>query len=302
MRHANLVLSFINWWKEVAKTMKMSWKYYYHYNNDNKEPTYCRWQQRLGWNMMNYGKFKMENDNSYSDIQHHTKKGADTVARKTCWQFFSGFLTGQLFSKLPLSGGNVSFHAVRICRNKVCDKPGTIWLSNLSLFDTMPVLSGNCYSLMEKWFHYTKPSAWRSLGFETQPLNQYFLLPRSKEYSEIPGSSMQGYSYLSSPPIQQSALCPRRFELGSALLCMGTQARRQMQYFPEYFCQNPGLWKQNTAESQQACFNQLNICQQAKCWSLSRQGEQILSWWCMIRSQSWLWKDEQTKSGFSFRF
>lgn len=52
---------------------------------------------------------------------------------------------------------------------------------------------------------------------------------------------MQGYSYLSSPTTQQSALCPRRFELGSVLSCMGTRACRQMQYFPEYFCQNLGL-------------------------------------------------------------
>lgn len=81
---------------------------------------------------------------------------------------------------------------------------------------------------MEKQFHYTRPKAQRSLSFETQPLNQYFVLSRSKEYSEIPGSSVQGYSYLRSPTTHQSALRPRRFELGSALSSMGTRARRQM--------------------------------------------------------------------------
>lgn len=45
-------------------------------------------------------------------------------------------------------------HLLQLCKAR--NKPGTIWLSNLFLFlcNAMPVLSSNCYSLMEKLFHY----------------------------------------------------------------------------------------------------------------------------------------------------
>lgn len=96
-------------------------------------------------------------------------------------------------------------------------------------------------------------------------------------FAEIPGSSVRGYGSLSSAAAAlQSALCPRRVELSSVLWCMGTPDLGQMQYFPEYFCQNLGLSKQNTVKSQQTRFNQLNLSQQAKCWSSSRQRPRIL--------------------------
>lgn len=61
-------------------------------------------------------------------------------------------------------------------------------------------------------------------------------------FAEIPGSSVQGYGYLSSPAAAlQSALYPRRVELSSVLSCMGTPDLGQMQYFPEYFCQKLSL-------------------------------------------------------------
>lgn len=120
-----------------------------------KKSQHVVWQDRgLKYDEIGEVKWKM----TYSD--NITPKKV-ILTMKTCGYFLSGPLTGQLFSKLPLSSRNVSFHAVRICRNKVCDQPGTILLSNLSLFlvYTMPVLSGNSYSLMEKLFHYAKPSA-----------------------------------------------------------------------------------------------------------------------------------------------
>lgn len=97
------------------------------------------------------------------------------------------------------------------------------------------------------------------LGFETRPLNHVTRVsifccrdPRST----LRFLGVQRKVTAISPLLlaQQSAWCPRRFELSSALSCMGTRARGQMQYFPEYFCQNPGLYKQNTVESQQALF------------------------------------------------
>lgn len=137
------------------------------------------------------------------------------------------------------------------CRNNaldICDKRTTIWISNQFPFlnNAAAVLSGHSFITKRKAISQLSPVSKRSLGFETQPTNhptRVSICCCRDPKSMLRFLGVQCKVTAISPLLLalQSALCPRRVELSSVLSCMGTRALRQMQYFPEYFCQNPSL-------------------------------------------------------------
>lgn len=171
-----------------------------------------------------------------------------------------------LFQEFPFSFVHVLLQVSMKCMSNV----GYIWLTNQSLhMQTMQwqfCQVGAWLLSNGKWFYYSvvcreESGLWNSA---TKSCNccKYF---RCNPGSTLGFLGVQSKVKAVSPLLvtQWSALCPRHFEL--ALSCMGTWAHSQMQYFPSIFCQNTGLWKQNTVKSLQDWIHQLNICQQTIC-------------------------------------
>lgn len=120
------------------------------------------------------------------------------------------------------------------------------------LHNAMTVLPDNRYSLMEKLFHYQAlclkgSGLWKSA---TKSCNscKYFLLQRSKEYAEILGSSMQGYSYLSSPTSPTVSLVSKAFWIKFSALVYGNPSSPPNAILPGVFLSEP--WPLKTKHSE----------------------------------------------------
>lgn len=101
------------------------------------------------------------------------------------------------------------------------------------------------------------------------PLNHEAHLSIFSEYSRhnpsFCRSSLRGHCFLSSPTSSTVISHPRGLELSSTHWSMGNCARRQLQYFPAYFCQSSSLLKTTQSlNSLEPHLNQLPMCQQTK--------------------------------------
>lgn len=114
------------------------------------------------------------------------------------------------------------------------------------------VRSELCDSPTEKLFNYRAlclkgSELWNSA---TKSCNscKYFLPQRSKEYAEILGSSMQGYSYLSSPTSPTVSLVSKAFWIKFSALVYGNPSSPPNAILPGVFLSEPQPLKTKHSE------------------------------------------------------
>lgn len=117
----------------------------------------------------------------------------------------------------------------------------------------------------------------------SRPLNHEAHLSIFSKYSRhnpsFCRSSKRGHCYRSSPTSPTVISHPRGLELGSTHWSMGNCARRQLQYFPAYFCQSSSLFKTTQSlNSLEPHLNQLPMCQQNQILIIRSRASGLLSY------------------------
>lgn len=125
----------------------------------------------------------------------------------------------------------------KVCH--ICDKQG---IKSVPVSKQNKTLELSC-SLMEKLFHYQslclKGSGLWNPATKSCNSCKYFLLSRSKEYAEILGSSVQGYSYLSSPASPTVSLVSKAFWIKFSALVYGNPSSPPNAILPRVFLSEP---------------------------------------------------------------